>query len=28
MTNPFFDHPILNAPYEYPARRWELDDQS
>ena len=27
MTNPFFDHPILNSPYEYPARYWELDDQ-
>src|SRR5262245_552008 len=27
MTNPFFDHPILNPPYEYPARHWELDDQ-
>jgi type III restriction enzyme len=27
MTNPFFDRPILNSPYEYPARHWELDDQ-
>jgi len=27
MTNPFFDHPILNSPYAYPARHWELDDQ-
>jgi len=26
MGNPFFDHPILNSPYEYPARHWELDD--
>jgi type III restriction enzyme len=25
MTNPFFDHPILNSPYEQPARHWELD---
>jgi type III restriction enzyme len=25
--NPFFDHPILNSPYEKPARYWELDDQ-
>ena len=25
--NPFFDHPILNSPYEYPNRHWELDDQ-
>lgn len=21
----FFDHPILNSPYAYPARHWELD---
>ena len=27
MSNPFFDHPILNSPYEYPTRHWELDDQ-
>ena len=26
MTNPFFDHPILNSPYESPSRHWELDD--
>jgi type III restriction enzyme len=25
--NPFFDHPILNSPYSYPVRHWELDDQ-
>jgi type III restriction enzyme len=25
MPNPFFDHPILNSPYEYPRRHWELD---
>ena len=25
MSNPFFDHPILNSPYEYPSRHWELD---
>jgi type III restriction enzyme len=25
MSNPFFDHPILNSPYRYPARHWELD---
>jgi len=24
--NPFFDHPILNSPYEYPPRHWELDE--
>ena len=25
MDNQFFEHPILNSPYEYPARHWELD---
>jgi type III restriction enzyme len=25
-SNPFFDHPILNSPYEIPARHWELDE--
>ena len=25
MTNQFFERPILNSPYEYPARHWELD---
>jgi len=25
MTNAFFDRPILNSPYEHPARHWELD---
>lgn len=25
MSNPFFDEPILNSPYERPARHWELD---
>ncbi len=25
MTDAFFDHPILNSPYEYPRRHWELD---
>jgi len=25
MTDQFFDRPILNSPYEYPARHWELD---
>jgi type III restriction enzyme len=24
-SNPFFDHPILYSPYEYPSRHWELD---
>lgn len=27
MANPFFDHPILNSPYEVPKRHWELDAQ-
>jgi hypothetical protein len=22
--NAFFERPILNSPYEYPARHWEL----
>ena len=26
MTTTFFDQPILNSPYEYPARHWELDE--
>jgi type III restriction enzyme len=26
MSNPFFDRPILNSPYEYPRRHWELDE--
>lgn len=25
MENHFFEQPILNSPYEYPARHWELD---
>ena len=25
MSNPFFDHPILNSPYECPQWHWELD---
>jgi type III restriction enzyme len=25
MSDSFFEHPILNSPYEYPARHWELD---
>jgi type III restriction enzyme len=24
-SNPFFERPILNSPYEYPRRHWELD---
>ena len=27
MNNHFFEHPILNSPYEYPGRHWELDGQ-
>ena len=27
MSNPFFEYPILNSPYDYPTRYWELDDQ-
>lgn len=26
MENEFFERPILNSPYEYPARYWELDE--
>ena len=26
MSNPLKDRPILNSPYIYPARHWELDD--
>ena len=26
MSDDFFKKPILNSPYEYPARHWELDD--
>ena len=26
-SNRFFDQPILNSPYEYPTRHWELDDE-
>ena len=26
MDNQFFDKPILNTPYKYPARHWELDE--
>ena len=27
MNTPFFEKPILNSPYGYPSRHWELDDQ-
>lgn len=26
MSEPFFDRPILNSPYAYPIRHWELDE--
>lgn len=26
MNNQFFERPILNSPYEYPTRYWELDE--
>jgi type III restriction enzyme len=25
VSNPFFEKPILNSPYEVPSRHWELD---
>ena len=25
-SNPFFDRPIVNSPYEYPHQHWELDE--
>ena len=25
MDNPFFERPVLNSPYSYPKRHWELD---
>jgi type III restriction enzyme len=26
VDNPFFERPILNSPYAYPSRHWELDE--
>lgn len=26
MENQFFERPILNSPYDYPAHHWELDE--
>jgi type III restriction enzyme len=26
VSESFFEHPILNSPYEYPNRHWELDE--
>ena len=28
MNTEFFERPILNSPYEYPGRHWELDESS
>jgi type III restriction enzyme len=25
MANPFFERPVLNSPYAYPSRHWQLD---
>jgi hypothetical protein len=27
MDNRFFEQPVLNSPYDYPVRHWELDSQ-
>ena len=27
MSNRFFEQPVLNPPYNYPSRHWELDEQ-
>ena len=27
MTDQFFERPILNSPYKYPAQHWELDEE-
>jgi type III restriction enzyme len=27
MSNAFFDRPILNSPYDYPGKHWELDEE-
>jgi type III restriction enzyme len=26
MSNPFFERPIVNSPYEHPHQHWELDE--
>ena len=26
MTDSFFERPVLNSPYDYPSRHWELDE--
>jgi type III restriction enzyme len=27
MDNRFFERPVINSPYEYPKKHWELDAQ-
>lgn len=27
MAEPFFENPILNSPYHYPGKHWELDEK-
>ena len=27
MSQAFYERPILNSPYEYPGRHWQLDDR-
>ena len=27
MSKPFFEQPVVNSPYEHPARHWELDPE-
>ncbi|MCB1156348.1 MAG: DEAD/DEAH box helicase family protein [Leptospiraceae bacterium] len=27
LSNLFFEQPILNSPYEYPSKHWELDEE-
>jgi hypothetical protein len=27
MENRFFEKPIINSPYKYPQRHWELDEE-
>jgi type III restriction enzyme len=27
MDDRFFKQPVLNSPYEYPMRHWELDEE-
>jgi type III restriction enzyme len=27
MDNRFFERPIINSPYKYPAQHWELDSE-